>query len=337
MHLVEVKDQKIWDGFVSTQPGAQFTQSWAWGDFRMNRGQVIKRYALVDGDGKWYAAALFIYFRKRILWGYWYAPRGPVFLHGKRPSVHGLLHAFCDALERKGLPQRALFWRCEPTIEIKQDAEPFPAPYVRAHAYMPASTFIIDLTKDEAELMSRMHEKTRYNVRLAERKGVIVRTAQSVKDVDAFIRMNEETAARDRYRSQPLEYIRATYEFLHPRRMATIRLAEFGGELLASSMEISYGDTVTYLYGGSSGQRRNVMAPYALHWDAIRAAKASGYRFYDFHGVNPEDESSPYYKESWNGITRFKLGWGGYRINYVGTWEFPRHQILYALARLISR
>lgn len=336
MRLIEVKDEKVWDDFIGSQPGAQFTQSWAWGEFRVSRGQAIKRYALIDLSGQWLVASLFIHFPKRILWGYWYAPRGPVFLHDVRPNAQDILRQFCGLLEKKGLPKPALFWRFEPTIEIKQDGSPFPQTYKRAHAYQPALTSVIDLTKDEPELLSRMHEKTRYNIRVAERKGVTVRPARSNADVDAFIRLNEETSARDQFISQPSDYIRATYEFLHARKMSVIRLAELDGELLAASMEVSYGDTVTYLYGASSDHKRNVMAPYALHWDAIRSAKASGFRFYDFHGVNPEDESSPYYKGSWKGITRFKLGWGGSRVNYVGTWELPQRRILYRMVRLLS-
>jgi len=336
MKLIDVKDDKAWEAFVSSQPGAQFTQSNAWGAFRIARGQTVRRLALVDADGNWLAAALFIHFPKRILWGYWYAPRGPVFRHDVRSNAHDVLRQFCEQFEKKKLPKPALFWRCEPTIEAKRDSEPFPPSFKRAHAYQPASTFIVDLTKDEPELLSRMHEKTRYNIRLAERKGVVVRTAETEEDVQAFIRLNEQTSIRDRFVSQPSEYIRATYDFLREYKMSAIRLAEADGELLAASMEVHYGDTTTYLYGASSNAKRNAMAPYALHWDAIKSAKASGFRFYDFHGVNPEDASSPYYKESWEGITRFKLGWGGYRVQYVGTWELPRHRFLYRIARTIS-
>ncbi|HWR00048.1 MAG TPA: peptidoglycan bridge formation glycyltransferase FemA/FemB family protein, partial [Candidatus Methylomirabilis sp.] len=115
-----------------------------------------------------------------------------------------------------------------------------------------------------------------------------------------------------------------------------VRIAEKGGEPLAASLEVSYGDTRTYLYGASSSAKRNLMAPYALHWDAIRTAKREGCRYYDFHGVNPADESSPSWKSSWAGITRFKLGWGGERRDLVGTWERPTNRVAYRLFRMIS-
>lgn len=337
MNLIEVTDKSQWDRFVSGQPGAQFTQSWAWGEFRVSRGQEIKRFALEGEDGKWMAAALLIYVSKGWITGYWYAPRGPVIRHELRTEAADILRHFFEELQKTGVLGRALFVRAEPTIEQKQEASPLPEGFRVSHAYMPASTLVIDLTKDEEELLSRMHEKTRYNVRLAERKGVEVRVGDTEEDIDAFMRLNEETASRDRFISQPSSYIRATYEALHKAGMCDIRLAEKDDEVLAASMEMRYGDTVTYLYGASSNAKRNLMAPYALHWDAIRSAKAEDYRLYDFYGVNPEDKTSPYYKRSWEGTTRFKLGWGGYRIDYVGTWERSSYPLLYTLMRTFSK
>ncbi|OGL73465.1 hypothetical protein A3E39_02800 [Candidatus Uhrbacteria bacterium RIFCSPHIGHO2_12_FULL_60_25] len=289
---------------------------------------MIQRLALVGPDGAWDAAALFVYYRKPLVGGYWYAPRGPVVR-----SIDAIVH-FITALESKSLPGRALFWRIEPPVPGSQ----FPVSgLVRSHAYMPASTLLADLSPEEKELLAAMHEKTRYNIRIAEKHGVTVRTGSSAEDLDAFIRLNEETARRDQFRSQPSDYIRATFEFLRARGMADLRFAIRDGKIRAASFEVSYGDTVTYLYGASSNAERNFMAPYALHWDAIRSAKARGFRYYDFHGINPESASSPYYKHAWDGITRFKLGWGGERRDLAGTWELPRMPVLYRLFRLISR
>jgi len=79
------------------------------------------------------------------------------------------------------------------------------------------------------------------------------------------------------------------------------------------------------------------MAPFLLHWKAIMEAKEDGYRFYDLYGVNPIESSSPYFKTSWEGITRFKLGWGGRRIDFIGTWEMPSSPRLYRLARMVQK
>jgi peptidoglycan pentaglycine glycine transferase (the first glycine) len=333
--LLSVTDSRAWNGFVAKQPGAQFTQSWDWGEFRVSRGHRVERLALTDEKGKWIAAASFAFHGKPVLGGFWYAQRGPVIRHDLLPKAKEVLARFVDELEARGLPRSALFWRIEPAVERKQEDHPLSPAFVRARAYQPAATSLLELTKTEDELLARMHEKTRYNVRLAERKGVRVRAGVSPEDVEIFLKLNEETAARDRFTSQSQAYIRSTVAFLAPKGMARVRIAELGGLPLAADIEVAYGDTATYLYGASSNANRNAMAPFALHWDAIRAAKAEGRHFYDFYGINPIDENSPAYKPSWEGITRFKLGWGGSRVEYVGTYELPMRPVAYKIVRRV--
>lgn len=322
---------------MSGQLGSPFTQSWAWGAFRMSQGFQVERLALVDDQGKWLAAASFAFHRKPLFGGFWYAQRGPVIRKDLHPRTKEILSQFVEALQKRGLSRRALFWRLEPAIERKQEAEPFDTTFVRVRSYQPSATSMLELTKTENELLDRMHEKTRYNIRLAERKGVRVRSAADADAIEIFLKLNTETATRDHFLSQPASYIRSTVEFLAKQGMATVRIAELDGVPLAANVEISFGDTVTYLYGASSNMKRNVMAPFALHWDAIRAAKAAGHLFYDFYGTNPESPTSPAYKPSWEGITRFKLGWGGARVEYVGTYEKPMNAFLYRIVRKIVR
>jgi len=332
--LISVTDRAAWNGFIAKQSGAQFTQSWEWGEFRVSMGCAIERLALTDEKGKWLAAALFTFHRKPLFGGYWYAQRGPVIRHDLLSNAKDVLARFMGELEVRGFPKRGLFWRVEPPVEWKREDRLFGDPFVRARSYQPSATCILELTKTEDELLARMHEKTRYNIRLAERKGVRVRAGDAPEDVDVFLKLNAETASRDRFLSQSPSYIRSTISSLGSK-MALVRIAELNGVPLAANVEIAYGDTITYLYGASSNASRNVMAPFALHWDTIKAAKAAGKHFYDFYGINPEDASSPAYKTSWEGITRFKLGWGASRIEYVGTYELPRNSFVYQVVRRI--
>lgn len=339
MPLLSITDARAWDGFVSAQPGAQFTQSWTWGEFRRSRGQSVERLVLTDAQGKWSVAAQCLFIKTRFFGGYWFMPRGPIVRHDLIVSSKDMLAQFFAELESFVFPIKGVFLRCEPPIEEQLGPNLLPSTFQQKHrAYQPACTSLIDLTRSEDELLSRMHEKTRYNLRLAERKGVHVRLASTEKDIDVFMQLNAETASRDHFVSPPSAYMRATHDFLARHGMARIRLAESpSGAVLAGSMEIMYGDTVTYLYGVSSSHERSLMAPYALHWDAIRSAKNEGANFYDFHGVNPEEKTAVSYKASWEGITRFKLGWGGSRVCYLGTWESPRQAFVFALVKLARR
>lgn len=202
----------------------------------------------------------------------------------------------------------------------------------RTRAMNPATTIVLDLAKSEEALLAAMHQKTRYNIKLAAKHGVTVREGSGSQDLETFIRLTKETAARDRFQPHEEDYLRATFQFLSERGIAKLRLAEFGGTVLAANLEIHYGDTVTYLHGASSSQHREVMAPYLLQWEAMRAAKDEGKRNYDLWGANPETKSSFYYKPAWEGITRFKEGFGGRRVDLVGTWDLPVNRFLYQLA-----
>lgn len=331
MTLREVTEQSAWESFIAAQPYAQFLQSWTWGEFRGAQGCPVRRFALMEGEA-WVAAIQMEYRTRRFGIGYWFAPRGPVF-SSRLPSEkrRDAMMVLCEALlKQTDLRKRSLFWRFEPVSELANPEGLVPLSLQRAQALNPASTILLELTLSEEELLKRMHEKTRYNIRVAERHSVAVRIGTGAKDLDTFLALMEETAARDRFVQHPFKYLAQTYQHLASAGMAAIRVAEKEGVVLAVQMEIAYGDTVTYLYGASASASRQVMAPYALHWSAIREAKARGFSLYDFWGANPEFQGAFYYKNTWEGITRFKRGFGGRQFDLVGTWDLPFNRLVYA-------
>ncbi|MFZ2803845.1 MAG: peptidoglycan bridge formation glycyltransferase FemA/FemB family protein [Patescibacteria group bacterium] len=333
MTLEPITDRAAWESFQTAQPYSQFTQSWAWGEFRAASGSPVRRFALVE-NGKWITAVQMEYRRRKFGMGYWFAGRGPVFASPlSSDERRSTMFELCEQLlKEKELRQRTLFWRFEPLSELSNPEGLVPLSFRRVPASNPATTIVLDLASSPDDLLKNMHEKTRYNIRLAERHGVTVRVAQQEKDVDAFLDLMDETAARDGFVQHPRAYLKATYQTLLDARMARIRLADLDGHVLAGNLEIGYGDTATYLYGASSSENRNVMAPFALHWNAIREAKALGFKIYDFWGANPQSKATFYYKSSWEGITRFKRGWGGREIDLVGTWDLPFNSFVYRLA-----
>ncbi len=342
MKLVEIAHHGPWDAFLASQPYAQFPQSWAWGEFRASDGCPVRRFMLLDERGDVAAAIQMEYRRRRFGTGYWFAPRGPVF--SSRVSVdrrRDVMTRLCEELLKLvEFRRRTLFWRMEPVSELGNPEGLVPLSFRRTNAMNPASTILLDLAPSHDDLLRRMHEKTRYNIRVAEKHGVTVRIAtpdaarRPTSDLGAFLKLMDETAARGRFIQHSPAYLAATYEFLSTRGMVRIRLAEKDGKVLAANLEIAFGDTVTYLYGATSSESRNVMAPYLLHWNAITDAKQRGFKIYDFWGANPEWKGMFSYKPSWEGITRFKKGWGGRLVNLVGTWDLPFNGFFYRLAHL---
>ena len=323
MKIVEVIDQKTWDAFVSSQPWASFQQSWAWGEFQKSQGHSVKRFIFDDA-----LACQLIYYKRRFS-GYWFAPRGPVFR--SKENQRDLFASFLTDLLKQNLPGSTLFYRFEPPLFLKDAENLMPLRMRRNHAMSPATTSLIDVTKTEDELLAAMHPKTRYNIKVAEKHGVTVREDAWPEDIDAFLKLMKETGERDAFTPLSLPYLRATFESLKIEGVTRLYLAEAEGKVLAASMVMAFGDTMTYLHGASSSKSRELMAPYALHWAAIQQAKREGFKYYDLWGCNPENKSSFYYKPSWEGITRFKEGWGGERVNLTGTWDLPMNRLLYRL------
>lgn len=329
--LEEIQDQTTWDDLVSTQSWASFPQSWQWGMFQAEQGHAIRRLILKE-NGSALLCCQLSQDRRSFGMNYWVGVRGPVFLPAAQSRIREVFHAFLTEMSRLELPGYTLFFRVEPFLPAEIGKNIMPIRMLRNHARSPAATRVLDLTKTEQELLSGMHSKTRYNIRVAEKHGVTVRVGDQPGDIEHFLRLTKETSERDAFTPHADAYLRATYESLAASGMSRLRFAEKDGEIFAANMEIVYGDTITYLHGASSSRERQLMAPYKLHWDAIQSAKQEGRSLYDLWGCNPSLISNYYYKPSWEGISRFKQGWGGELRELIGTWDLPVNRLLYFLA-----
>lgn len=297
-----------WDAIISAFPHASFAQSSAWAHFQHALGRKVIRIS----NGKGFCQLVLV---KKTVGSYWLAQRGPV---GEMiPSGIGEL-----------LPDNAWFIRIEPV-----DQNPS-SNFLRRASHDPAVTRLLDLSKSEEDLLGEMHSKTRYNIRVAEKHGLAV---YETADTDEFLALQKDTASRDGFSAQSDAYVRKQFEHLKVDGVATVLIVGKSNEPLAANFMLGYGDTATYLYGASSSAHRNLMAPYYLHWEAIKWAKKQGYRWYDFWGCNPESEASLDYKKSWEGISRFKAGWGGNIVEYPGTFDLPLRPALYRLARKLGK
>jgi peptidoglycan pentaglycine glycine transferase (the first glycine) len=143
------------------------------------------------------------------------------------------------------------------------------------HNIQPPRTIVIDLNGTEDEILSRMKQKTRYNIRLAEKKGVTVRPWD---DLPAFHEMMLVTGGRDGFGVHSLEYYQRAYELFHPAGIAELLVAEYEGMPLAALMVFARGRRAWYIYGASNDRERNRMPTYLLQWEAMRWARSKGAR-----------------------------------------------------------
>jgi len=209
----------------------------------------------------------------------------------------------------------------------------------------PRHTLKLNLTLSEEELLAQMHAKTRYNIRLAERKGVTVRFSKDEKDLQHFLRLAKEVAERAPISFHPDEYYREMLKVLggrpvksagadHGVARAEIALAKHEGDVLAVNIIIYAGDTVTYAHGASSQAKKSLMAPHLLQWESIKKARQEGFKEYDFFGVKAPDVGE---EDTWSGITRFKEGFGGYRESYIGAYDMVLEGGLYRAFNVARR
>jgi lipid II:glycine glycyltransferase (peptidoglycan interpeptide bridge formation enzyme) len=180
-------------------------------------------------------------------------------------------------------------------------------------------TALVDLTAGEDAILNRMKSKGRYNIRLARRRGALVRRG-GTEELERFYALYQETARRDGISIHALSYYRTLFErgASSPGQELRLYFADYGGRPLATAIVLFRKNTATYLYGASSNEDRNVMAPYAVQWEAMREAKACGCAEYDLFGIPPSaDPDHPM-----AGLYRFKTSFGGRIIHRSGSWDF---------------
>ena len=225
---------------------------------------------------------------------------------------------------KKHLPANTLFVR----YDLPCKSGNVPAPVLKkAEDIQPASTVIINLTKSKDDILSEMKSKTRYNIRLAEKKEVIVKSC-GIEMLDEWYVIYQETALRDKIALHPLVYYRRVFELAQKKEYKVdIRLymAESEGENIAGIVTCFYNKKATYLYGASRNTGREKMPAYALQWKAICDAIDAGCVEYDMFGIPPDDDPS----HPMHGLYRFKTGFGGEIIHRSGCYDFVLNKFLY--------
>lgn len=264
---------------------------------------------------------------------YFYLPRGPVveFLKFGEQKPALILDELIHIMKSMARHEKAVFFRIDPEwVDAPEMREFLKTSGFRKSKkeVQPRETRILDIYKSEETLLVDMHQKTRYNIRLAEKKGVVVTKTQNFEE---FWGLMQETAKRDTFKLHPRTYYEEMLEIgkVYGRSSEdglTIELfiAEHKGNTVAGAIVAFFGKRATYLHGASSEEHRNIMAPHLLHWEIIKEAKKRGCTEYDFWGIS---------ESRWPGVTRFKRGFGGREARYIGAYDFVFDAFWYGLYR----
>jgi peptidoglycan pentaglycine glycine transferase (the first glycine) len=323
-------DSETWNSFVAASPTGHLLQSWQWGQLKAAFGWQAVRVGVEDG-GRLVAGAQVLFRSLPLSFPYLsiaYVPKGPILDYGNQEILEALL----SAIHRLARQKRAILLRIEPEMRHS----PAIVRQVQAYGFHPSqqtiqprSTIHIDLRADLDEILARMKSKTRYNVRLAGRKGVLVRES-TADDLPLFCRLIEMTGRRDGFAVHSREYYETAYRLFVPLGLARLFLAIYGDEVIAGLMAFAFGQRAWYMYGASSDRERHRMPSHLLQWEAIRWARERGCLTYDLWGIPDEVGREPEkYKRTvtdrqgglW-GVYRFKQGFGGQVVRYVGAYDF---------------
>lgn len=339
--ILNKSEEHLWDEFIKTNPLSTIHQTSSWGHFQEKIPQRGKYWIIILEDSnksKIIGGTLLI--RHSLPKGYsWlYMSRGPLINYDPAKSTIQI-KALIDAIKPLAKKEKAIFLRIDPPIKL---AEKFGSKshlkgfHTTHSGFQPEHTLLLDLTKSEEELLKEMKPKGRYNIHLAEKKGVKIRISdpakkeQFKKDIDAYFAMLKETTSRDNFSGHNKEIYKNMIEILEPKNLAKLYIAEHENTPIAAIITTYYKDTATYYYGVSSNSFRNLMAPYLLQWEAIKDAKTQGYKTYDFLGISPLNAKN----HPWKGVTEFKTKFGGAHATYNPPQEFAFKKLLYLLYRL---
>ncbi|MEA3463870.1 MAG: peptidoglycan bridge formation glycyltransferase FemA/FemB family protein [Patescibacteria group bacterium] len=350
MQIINIDNKEQLNNFVGAQKHSQFLQAWQWGEFHKVVSRKVFRLGVED-NGKLVAAATVI--KKILPMGkfYFYCPRGPV---GQKTENHRLggagrkqkteiIELLFNKIKDLTKEEAVMFFRFDPAFELPEtDLQ-----IKQTLDVQPSKTLILNLKKIEQDLLSAMHQKTRYNIKLAEKKGVKIVEAQNfASDFDKFWQLMGETSDRDSFRTHGINYYKEMLKL--GGDFIKLFFAEYKNKTIGAVIISFFGDTATYMHGASANEHREAMAPHLLQWHCIKLAKDQGYKYYDFYGID---------EKKWPGVTRFKKGFcvyadklhspdgtmepsvgqAGKTVNYPGTFDLIFNKNWYNVYKMVRK
>lgn len=330
------EDQKKYNQVVT-----HIVQSWEWGNFRKALGQKVIRLGVYKNSAMVSAFQLTLHKLPFISRFVGYLPKGPF------PD-----QSLALALTEIGKKYRCIAIKVEPNIDIskiksdqsrfnrdqrsKIDSRFHPSP----HSLFTKYNYVLDLTKSEEEILKNMHPKFRYNIKLAQKKGVKIEERFDEKALEIHLKLLFETTERQKFFAHNKNYHQKVWETLNKTQNARILIAFYKSDEdapplpLASWMLFNFHDTLYYPYGGSSEKYKNVMASNLLAWETIRLGKRLNLKKLDLWGAGDPNKGE---KDSFSGFTYFKKQTGAKSIEYLGTFDLVFNWPLYWIFSLVDK
>lgn len=323
-----------WDAFVRSAPGGHHVQTSRWGRVKATSGWGTARVTVRDGGAIVGGCQVLVRSFGR-LGAVGYAPRAPLIGAGRSPSTDG---AVLDGLDELSRAARLRLLKLQPPIHR---ADLGPALERRGYGpseleAAPLATVLVDLDREEGEVLAAMRPGARSNIRKATRKGVEIRSG-GAPDLPTFAALVSRTSARQGFSPFPPRYYEQIWNEFATGGDVTLLLAEQRGRVLSGALIVGYGEVAVYKMGAWSGERSDVHPNELMHWAGMRWARSRGHRFYDFDGIPVGVARALLRGESpagaRSGTAHFKLGFGGEVRVFPGAYDRGRPRVLGVAAR----
>ena len=287
-------------------------QAYEWGEFRQATGVKVVR-----GGGM----QITIHKIPHTPWNVGYLPKGPM------PTKEQV-----EVLGKVAKENNCIFIKVEPKVEAqdfqKEMLDFRKWGFVAGRPLFTKYNFVLDVTPSEEQLLASFKQKTRYNIKVAEKRGVTVEIDNSEAAFERYLQLTEETTKRQGFYAHSRDYHQTMWDSLHPAGIAHLLTAKYEGEIITTWVLFKFGDSLYYPYGASTREHREVMANNLVMWEAIKLAKKWGLHYLDMWGaLGPEPDSH----DPWYGFHNFKSGYGARHVEYVGTWDYVAMPLLYKL------
>ncbi len=315
MEIKEIQNKEIWENFLSERKEKTFLQSWNWGEFQKLSGNKIWRLGTYDGE-QLVSVALVIKINAR---------RGTFLLvqhllEIKKENLKTLLEKLKEISKDEG----ATFIRLVPLWEKNEENNKifkglrFKEAPMHANAY--EATWRLDLTPSEEELLKNMRKTTRYLIRQAMKNpDITIEKNQKLSNVEIYQKLNKEVAKKQKFVPFSDGYIKNEFDVFSKDNEALWLFGKYKGEVAAGALVIFWSGIGFYHQAASLSKYAKFSIPYLLQWEAIKEAKNRGCKLYDFWGFTDPEK---YPKHPWAGPTLFKMGFGGYPVEYIKTQDY---------------
>lgn len=324
MEWIDVEDKKRHEyNNVVNHP----LQSYEWGEFRKKTGVGVIRRALIKNGKIVDGFSLTIHNVPKTRFKIGYLPKG------NKPTKELLTE-----LERLGKDNNCVFIQLEPNVLVSQSSS------INSHLLRPSFhplftkfTFILDISKNEDELLKSFHSKTRYNIKVAQKHGVTVSEKTSDKDFEEYLKLTRETTTRQKFYAHSTTYHSKMWQTLGKRTeglSAHLFTAVYQKQTLVSWILFIFNDTLYYPYGASSSKNRNVMASNLIMWEAIKYGKSKGLKKFDMWGALGKD---PNPNDPWFGFHKFKEGYGATHTEFVGSFDLIINPLFYQVYKATDK